>query len=287
MISVSKKRVELFKELMKCFVDEVERGAHPLQAGWMKAESLEANMLVELGLAEKGEKGIRLLFDRDLRIGLGNTSDEEAEELIYICSDLARAVEVEKLITRVANDLPNSSQLQAGIVTLGWWRMFKTSEFPVVVDEVLREGFSPDGWYIGVPKASLELALTLANKWWEVDIRKSFEILKEFSFPIPEASKTEIFDRVKKVLRWEEVLKILPEEESKAIAFLWCADYLCISKGLCYPQSLNFVQASAWKIISKRLGKDIPEIMEQLGEVVDQLPFQSFISWAEIIRFPW
>lgn len=288
MVLVSKNCAKLFKRLIECFVDEVERGIHPLEAGWIKSDRPEVVELIELELVERGDRGIRLQLHKDLEVELVGTQDGDIEELINICSDLARAVEVEKLLTRVANQLPSSSHLQAGIVTLGWWRMLETSEFPVVVDEVLREGFSPDGWYIEVPKASMELALTLANKWWEeVDVKKSFETLKEFSFPMPKTFKTEVFDRVKRVLRWEKVLKILPEEESKALAFLWCSDYLCISKGLRYPQAFNFAQASAWKIISKLMTKDISEIMEQVGEIVSQLPFQSFISWAEIIRFPW
>jgi len=80
MISASKKRIELFKELMKHFIDDVERGTHPLQAGWIRAEGPEANMLIKLGLARKGEKGVRLLFDKELQKEFSDSWDDEAEE---------------------------------------------------------------------------------------------------------------------------------------------------------------------------------------------------------------
>ena len=59
--------VSLFKRLMEHFVDEVERGNHPKEAGWMRTEGTEANELIKLGLAEKGEKGTRLQLNSRAR----------------------------------------------------------------------------------------------------------------------------------------------------------------------------------------------------------------------------
>lgn len=285
--STPKTKLELFRDLMICFVGEVEKGIHPLEAGWIKIEGPEIDKLAMSGLVEKGEKGIRLPSDISLLNELDDTSDEEMKELVNTCVDLAKAVEVEKLVTQVSDELTKSSRFQAGVVTLGWWRMLQTSEFSVTVDEVLREGFSFDRWYIDAPKSSLELALALANKWWKVDREGVFDPLREFSFAIPEIPQSSGLERVKKVLRWEEVVELLPEEETKAIAFLWCADYLCLSKGLEFPQSLTFIQASAWRSVSEAMKRSIAEIIEQIGMLVDQLPLQSLISWPEIIRFPW
>ena len=114
MASALKTRVELLKDLMKRLVNDVEQGIHPLEAGWIKLESPEAEELFNLGLVEKGDRGIHLIFEKDLRVGLGDIIENDAVELLYICFDIAKAVEVERLIIQVTSDLQQFSHLQTG-----------------------------------------------------------------------------------------------------------------------------------------------------------------------------
>lgn len=291
MIALSKGSLELLKDLMERFIDEVERGAHPLKAGWMKTRNPETNTLKKLNLAEKGEKGTRLVLDRNLRKKVGDVSDKNAEEFIDICIDIAKAVEVEKLVTEAKSGLLNDSQLQAVIVVLGWWRMLETSEFPVAVDEVLKGGLSPDKWYVEAPRTSQNLALSVANKWWRIDLEKVRESLNMLSIPMPGLPKVEVIDEVRRILRWNEVLEAISEEESKDLAFLWFADYLSMCKGVCYPEAMTFVQSAIWETLEKSRGKKRLEIIEQVERMLEKMPFQKLnppkISWVEIIRFPW
>jgi hypothetical protein len=286
MISASKKKIELLKELMKHFIDDVERGTHPFQAGWITAEGPEVNVLISSGFAQKGEKGIRLVFDKLLQKEFSDSWDDEAEELVYICTDIARAVQVEKSLNQVRSNLERSLQLQAGIVVVGWWRMLETSGFPVVVDEVLREGFSPDKWYLEAPKTSLHLALTVAKKWY-VDVEKALESVREFSFFVQTNAKTDVVEKVMKVLRWENALKVFSQSESKALAFLWYADYLSALGGVCYSEAVTFVQRRAWELLMENLKKTKSEIVDEVEQMINELPSLELISWAEIIRFPW
>ncbi|MEM2129387.1 MAG: hypothetical protein QXZ70_02190 [Candidatus Bathyarchaeia archaeon] len=286
MLSTSKKKSELLKKLMEHFIDDVEKGVHPFQAGWIKIEGPEVNMLINSGLAQKGEKGIRLLFNKELQKEFGDSWDNEVEELLYICNDIARGVQVEKRLNQMRNDMERSSQLEAGIVVVGWWRMLETSGFPVLVDEVLREGFSPDKWYLDAPKTSLDLALTVAKKWYD-DVEKALESVRKFSFFLPMNAKNEVVDKVKRVLKWEKALEAFSQSESKALAFLWCADYLSTSQGVCYSEAVTFVQRRAWELLAENLKKTKLEIVDEVEQMINELPSQDLISWAEIIRFPW
>jgi hypothetical protein len=286
MISTSKKKIELLKKLMEHFIDDVEKGIHPFQAGWIKVEGPEVNMLINSGLAQKGEKGIRLLFNKELQKELGDSWDNEAEELVYVCTDIARAVQVERILNQIRSDMEHSLQLEAGIVVVGWWRMLETSGFPVFVDEVLREGFSPDKWYLEAPKTSLDLALTVAKKWYD-DVEKALESVRKFSIFVPSIVKNEMADKVKKVLRWEKALEVLSQSNSKALAFSWCADYLSISKEVCYSEAVTFVQRRVWEFLTENLRKSKSEIVDEVEQMINELPSPELISWAEIIRFPW
>jgi len=146
MVLIQKNHAVVVRKLLEHLVDDFARGTHPLEAGWINSNGPEVDYLFELGLAEKDQRGTRFRLDKVKDIKLTKW-DESVDELITVCSDIAKAVKVEQLIAKIVDNFSDSTELQATIFLLGWWRMLETSEFPVYVDEVLQATLSPDKWY--------------------------------------------------------------------------------------------------------------------------------------------
>lgn len=288
MVLLTGRGVKVFKQLMERFVHEVERGIYPSEAGWVKADEAELDAFVEAELAERGEKGVRLRLHKTLEMEIAETWERDIQELVIICRDIARAMEVEDLVNHISDKVLESPDVRASLFLLGWWRMMKTSEFPVVVDEVLGGNFSPDEWYIETAKASLDLALVVAKKWWRINLEKTFETLENLSLPTPRQDpKSRRIDGIKEVLRWEKAVPKFTKDESEALTFLWCVDLLLTSKGISSPEAEFFLQRRTWELFEKGWSKKRGDIIEKVEEMVNTLPSPSLISWAEIIRFPW
>lgn len=290
MVVIPKNHSMVIREMLERLVDDVERGTHPLEAGWVGSKDPKADLLIELELAEKNHKGTRFRLDRIMEIKL-DKPDGDVEELLNVCKDIAKAVKVEQLIAKIAGELLSSEDLQASIVLFGLWRMLETSEFPVSVDEVLRANLSPDKWYIEAPKASLDLALSVTRKWWDINAEKAAKCLSASDLTFPQIIRTDVIKEIKMVLRWEKALDLFTKKESKALAFLWWGDYLSVSERIVYPEALAFIQSNIWEHLEKDLGIIRSKIVEQVEKMIDVLSFSQFgslkISWVEIVRLPW
>jgi hypothetical protein len=286
-IKMKKEDVETLKKLLRQFIDDVERGKAIEEAGWVKTERGVKHLLERLGLYEGSTQGVRISLYNPLPKALLRTHEGE------IFSDMQRSIKVRGLILKLGRE----QSLQTGAEISGFAYMLGASEFPVFSHRVFYNGFSSiDEWHTSVSKATYSLTLLSARKIWAVEgIEKMLEPLRHLSLPTFEAKQIEqkVIDKVRKVLAWDEMLKIIDGNVCKIMGFLWYVDRLMILEGICYPESMVLVQERAWKMVEEKTGKSIQELRNAVMEDVDRVEKgtldQGFAiaSWHEILRLPW
>lgn len=287
-IKMKKEDVETLKQLLRQFIDDVERGKAIEEAGWMKTERGVERLLKRLGLYEGNTQGVRVSLHNPLPRDLLIT-DEGG-----IFSDMQLAVKIRELVPKLGKE----QSLQTGAEISGFAYMLEASEFPVFSHRLFQEGFSSvDEWHTSVSNATCFLTLLAARKTWSVEnVEKALESLCRLSLPTFETkkqSKQKDIDRVRKVLKWDEVLEIIDANTCKVMGFLWYVDRLTILGGIRYPESMVLVQEGAWKMLEKKTGKSIQELRNTVMEDVDRVERRTIdqgyaiASWHEIFMLPW
>ena len=283
-----KEDVESLKQLLQQFIGDVERGKAVEEAGWIKTERGVEHLLKRLGLYERSTQGVRVSLHNPLPRDLLRTEEG------YIFSDMQLAVKVRELVPKLGRE----QSLQTGAEISGFAYMLEASEFPVFSHRLFQEGFSNiDEWYTSVSNATRFLTLLATRKMWTVEnVEKVLESLRRLSLPTFETKKQsgqKDIDRVRKVLKWDEVLEIIDADTCKVMGFLWYVDRLMILEGIRYPESMVLVQEGAWKMLEEKTGKSIQELRNAVMEDVDRVERgtieQDFAiaSWHEILRLPW
>jgi len=283
-----KEDVESLKQLLRQFIDDVEKGKAIEEAGWMKTERGVEHLLKKLGLYERGPQGVRISLYNPLPLDLLKT------ELGDIFSDMQLAVKIRELVPYLGGE----QSLQTGAEISGFAYMLEASEFPVFSHRLFQEGFSNvDEWHSGVSNATCFLTLLATRKMWAVEnVEKALESLSRLSLPTFETKKQgeqKDIDRVRKVLKWDEVLEIIDANTCKVMGFLWYVDRLTILEGIRYPESMVLVQEGAWKMLEEKTGKSIQELRNAVIEDVDRVERRTIdqgfaiASWHEILRLPW
>ena len=283
-----KEDVELLKQLLRQFIDDVDRRKAIETAGWMKTEPGVERLLKKLGLYEGSAQGVRVSLHNPLTKDLLRTDEGNR------FSDIQLAIKIRELFPKLGTE----QSLQTGAEISGFAYMLEASQFPVFSHRLFQEGFSSvDEWYTNLSTAKCFLTLLTARKMWAVDnVEKALESLRCLSLPTFETKKPgeqKDIERVRKVLKWDEVLEIIDANTCKVMGFLWYVDHLMILEGIRYPESRVLVQEEAWKMLAEKTGKSIQELRTAVLEVVDRVERETtdqgyaIASWHEILRLPW
>ncbi|HDH44154.1 MAG TPA: hypothetical protein ENG66_01945 [Thermococcus sp.] len=282
---MKKEEVEIVKQMIQQFIDDVERGKAVEEAGWKEKERDVEHALKRFGLYEEGLQGIRVSLHGSLPENLLKTEEGD------MFSDMRQAIQISEDILRIAEN----SSLQTAMEISGFAYMLKASEFPVLSHRLFNEGFTDIGeWHTAVSNAVYLLtSLTVKKVWGIEDMKEVLKPLDHTSLPIPEKKNKEDAERVKRVLKWNKVLEILELDVCKALGFLWCVDFLISSGKIRYPESRILIQEKAWKLLEKKIRKSIQEIRKMVIKNVDKVEEKTLeqgfaiASWHEILRLPW
>lgn len=280
--------VQLLKQLLRQFIDDVEKGKVVEEAGWMKTDDEVEYLLKRLGLYEGSTRGVRVSLHKPLPEDLLKTEEGD------IFSDMQLAIKIRNLVS----ELGRNQSLRTGAEISGFAYMLDASEFPVLSYRLFREGFSShDEWHTSASNSVYLLISLAARKLWGVgSLEEAFKPLRHSSLPaleIRKQDKGKDADRVKKVLKWDEVLEIINRNTCEAMGFLWYVDRLIILEGIRYPESKVLVQERAWKMLEEKTGKSIRELRSAVIEDVDRVERETLdqdfaiVSWHEILRLPW
>ena len=282
---MKKEEVEIVKQMIQQFIDDVERGKAVEEAGWKEKEKDVEYALKRFGLYEEGPQGIRVSLQGPLPEDILKTEEGD------IFLDMRQAIQISEHILRIAENPP----LQTAMEISGFAYMLKASEFPVLSHRLFNEGFTDIGeWHTAVSNAVYLLTSLTAKKVWGIkDMEEVLKQLDHTSLPIPEKKNEEDAERVKRVLKWNKVLEILELDVCKALGFLWYVDFLISSGKIRYPESRILIQKKAWELLEKKIGKTIQEIRRTVIENVDKVEKETLeqgfaiASWHEILRLPW
>jgi hypothetical protein len=216
-----------------------------------------------------------------------------------VANDFRKIGLVEKKLKRLTEELLADSSLWPGVVALGWTRMLESSDFPVLPDRVLKAGFSPLDWFLVIRKASTELSIFVAKRFFKKDELKEDKIAKILEIKIAESKEhldEKVIVRIKDVLLWDEVLERLDEVGVKILAFLWVTDYLTSKEGVMHSEAEVEIQKIAGELLHELVGENEEEVIQRVERMVNLLreikesigpAIIEIAGWSEIIRFPW
>jgi|GEM_PF-2967793 len=289
---MKKEDVETLIQMLKRFINDVERGKALEEAGWMETEHGLELLLKRFGLYEGGNKGIRVSLHNPLPIDLLKTLEAD------IFSDMQLAAKIREIVPKIVID----QSLQTGAEISGFAYMLDASEFPVLSHRLFQEGFSSlDEWHSTVSSATYLLTSLTAKKVWYIEnIEEALQPLRCSSLPALETKRQgeeKDADRVRKVLKWDEVLETIDRNTCKVLGFLWYVDHLTILKGIRYPESMVLVQEKTWEMLKEKTEKSIRELRNAVIEDIDRIEKRTIdkgidqdyaiASWHEILRLPW
>ena len=278
--------------MLQRFINDVEGGKAVEEAGWMKAEHGLKLILEKLGLYEGGNQCIRVSLHNPLPTDILKTPEGD------IFSDMQLAAKIREIIPKIGKD----QSLQIGAEISGFAYMLDASEFPVLSHRLFKEGFSSlDEWYKSALNATFLLTSMAAKKVCGIEnIGEMFKPLRHSLLPAFETKKQgdeKDADRVRKVLKWDEVLETVDRNTFKIIGFLWYVDRLAVLEGIRYPESMMLIQERAWKTLEEKTGKSIRELRKAVIEDIDRVENRTIdkgtdqeyaiASWHEILRLPW
>ena len=285
------KNKELLEELLVHFVDDIENGLAPQDAGWIVKEKIEVDDLYNLDLCEKDGERVRIVF-RPLSKQVTKQISFEQRWLAEIHAEMIKAITIEKEITNLVAD----KNLHPAIVFLGWEKMLENSTFPVVVDRVVKEGISMDAWYTTIHNAAKALSLLILNKWCNT---LDFETaMQQLGISIIEQTTQLDVEKIKRILSWNKVVTILNWEVAFALGVVWYVDNVLLTNDFQYSESIMYVQRKTWMLLAKNLKTEVNMIREKVRNVVEKIDattsekdklehFYPIANWDNIIRLPW
>jgi hypothetical protein len=285
--------IKLMKTLLLKFVDDIQKGSHVDDAGWVSSVNVGPNTAE---FCDTGNRGIRvsavLIGQKDLQCYL----DDEGQDLWLICSDILKSAKLEHSLDEIL-----SESVQAPLLAVGLECMLQSSEFPIAPERVLQQGIEPDQWQIQVSSSIPELTLNLTQRFWNVESwDKALQELKHWHLPVPEikAVNANNFGKVSKVLEWDKAVGATTKDPTMALGLVWYADYLIGLNEIQAPEGAMIVQKKAWSIVQAILGKSGVAIKKEIQEMVDGIDMATresdeeyhtrpVASWVDIIRLPW
>lgn len=219
---------------------------------------------------------------------------DQLEYFLSSKSDEIKGEKVQETLNGIIELLQQFPENWKYISVIGWWKMLESSGMPALIDDVLNEGFSPEDWTIKAVRSSSELALGVAQRLGKINklgdatnFLKRFEIsIDEDSFP-PLVSKEDM-QKVKKILKWEDIEKELTEPIIKTLSILWFSFFVLDSTNLFPLSNESFIKLykTIWDAIERLLEKDQADLLKELENLIGIFKSNK-ITWAsDIIRAP-
>jgi hypothetical protein len=295
--SISPSEAKLLKELLVRFVDDIQKGVPYADAGWARSHDSAAAEACAHELCETSGRGVRVSASLALSKQLQSNFDEEGKDLLSIYTDVLKAVEIERMISRVV-DPP----VKLRVCAVGLAYMLQNSEFPISTERALQNGLGVDDWQIQISGAIPSLALALANKLWSSESWQDISrILEQSDLPTPKIIDETDQNQLKKIseiLAWNKVVTIFREHIARVLGLFWYADDLIGASGIEAPESIVIVQKRTWSMVETEIGKTVEEVKREIDDMVEAIDLEtreedregvkrSIASWADIFRLPW
>jgi hypothetical protein len=205
-----------------------------------------------------------------------------------LSEDEARVEVIAKRLISISDKLKRDGNLWGDVVVVGLGIMFESSEFPVPIDPVLREGFSPDQWFAQAPQGSSNLAVSVARLWWKPNLSRISAFSDELGVASYKNPSEETLDRIERVLNWPSVLKGLEKRPVMVLGLAWLTDHMITREGIAYPETESDVQGLYWNGIEALLDSNKAQLSEETDRMIARIVASNTgPAWAEIIRFPW
>ncbi|MCS7109581.1 MAG: hypothetical protein NZ903_02180 [Candidatus Micrarchaeota archaeon] len=271
------------------FLDDVEKGIDPIDAGWTEEPCIEFHPFIEKGVCEVRNAKVRIAF-RLLDKEIYKHLDKDGRWLVEAHNEIVNAKNVLNEIVQTIND----TVFQPAIVLLGWKRMLSTSGFPVLIDRVLKAGFTIDKWVVTATRSSDVLSLKVVQRWW--DENEVINGLNKFSAKRDLNLEAKFARKVMEILKWDQVTASLNKNLATALGILWFADSKFAN--LMFPESTVYVQKEIWNVVEKIVGEKSETIRNDLIETIKDLEAVTgekdklgrlcpIAQWSFIIRLPW
>lgn len=294
--------IEIIERIFEVLFDDLNSGMSEVEAGWRYPYQLGIMQTVQSGLLsseiiERNSKGeVRLNFRNSrIRGELKKLFDLQFEQLDCFLKDTEKFKKAQKILTQVTELLQRTPECWKYVIALGWWQMLKVSEMPGRLDEILKEGISPEDWMIKAPRCSSPLALNMAKEYGEindfkeaVDFLESMKICNLQKLTLPLSINREEIQKVMRVLRWEEIEAELAGLDIKMLGLLWTAFFVLDCNNL-LPSSTEFsfkLNEIIWNNIENLLRKKQPDLFNRLENTLKKLREKEIIWAPDILHLP-
>jgi hypothetical protein len=292
--------------LLHILLQDLIDGAEKEDAGWRTPSSIgmpdaDLRELRDLHAIETNAEGqVRFNMNNRQMCKAVHSLQQELTQLDYflekapvIKQDRERLKRAEDLLEQVCQALQEHPETWAYIIWVGWWKMLESSDLPAPVDLVLKEGFSPKDWAVEVSLACPDLALSIAEKFGTIDaICKTQEYFKKKNLvpanESPPVLPRENIEKIKGILRWEEITEAFDVGLTKELAFVWASLYFLENKDLIARSEEASVALydTIWDRLKGLLNEDQTTLLEKLKDVVVRLSEQGITCAADIIQVP-
>lgn len=292
------------KELDECIqiflqhiIDDLRNSATEGEAGWRKPSQLETTLkqldeLFKSGIMEKNLFGeVRINFrDRNIRRKLSSLR-LQFEQIDYfiknretIMADMRKLQTAQKILVDLKEMISSHPSILPSIVTIGLWKMLNTSDMSALVDDILKEGFSPKDWAIVSTQSTPYVAISIAQTIGKIEsFGEAIKLIEklgfmEKSFVQPNLGEEQI-QKVKRILRWNIIEKCLTEEEVKFLGVSWFMIFLLERKDSLpfydnfFAQVIDNIKDTIeemlhvnWDKLSETLENSVSEINKRISE---------------------
>jgi hypothetical protein len=298
----------VIEDLLQSLLSDLKSGMKAEEAGWrlpveLGIDSSIQNELLRKKIIEKSSVGKMRFNLKNNRIrqqfGLFDLQFKQLDYFLktqeIVKSDIEKIERASKMLNQIKELLQIAPEAWTYIIALGWWKMLESSGMPALIDDILREGFSPKEWTIKATLSAPQLALSVGRKFGEIDnfeealsfLRKNKICSIESIFFTSSVNQVDI-QRIKRVLKWEDIERSLNESSIKMLSFLWfslfileCNDLLPLSDEIS-PKLIKEI----WKPLENLLGRSQSNLLEEMDGIINAL-IEEGITWtSSIIHVP-
>ena len=298
----------IVESLLQALLMDLISGIRQGEAGWRSPvdfgiDSATQNELIRRNIILKSAKGkVRFNFKNNKIRQDFKLFDLQFKQLDYFLktqeilrSDKEKVKRASEMLCQIEKIIQSSPEIWKYMVAIGWWKMLESSGMPALIDNILKEGFSPKEWIIEATLSTSQLALSIGRKFGEIgSFEEALNFLKEHGICITEDisftySRNQIdIQRIKRVLRWEEIERGLSVSSIKMLSFLWfslfileCNNLLPLSDEIS-PKLIKEI----WKPLENLLGRSQSSLLEEIEGIINTL-INEGITWApSIIHVP-
>jgi len=295
---------EVIEKIFQVLFNDLASEMSEVEAGWrfpyeMGIDPIIQKQLLESRIIKENSEGKIRINSTNYRIPqeLKRKFPLHCNQLEYFLNvkkDEIKVIKAQEAFDQIIKIIQQSPSTWTYIVALGWWRMLESSGLPVLIDDVLNEGFSPGDWTIKAVKSSPELALGVSQILGEInDFKNAINFVRQLKIPINEITLPSSVDqdevkKVKKILKWNDIEKELIEPVIKTLAFWWFA-FLVLESDNLFPnsnESIVKLYKMMWEAIEILLGESKQKLISKLENMMSTFDSND-ITWAsDIFRIP-